>query len=83
MKYAIQARHVAFGTVCFIIEAAERKEAFSKFKSIVHSVRQWTIMQNEEAGAEALAATTPILAPLKPAPPMLHLDEEFENWGNR
>jgi hypothetical protein len=48
-KFLVKAIHPAFGEVVIAIPAADRKEAFSKFKSIVFSHTQWRIVSNDEA----------------------------------
>jgi hypothetical protein len=56
MKVEITAVHPAFGEVTFIVEAENGLKAFSLWKSIVFSPRQWSVRKN--TGAEYRAAKT-------------------------
>jgi hypothetical protein len=49
MKFKLTAGHPALGTVVIIMEAADRKDAFSRFKTLVFNFRQWRITRNEPA----------------------------------
>jgi hypothetical protein len=46
MKTRITAVHPAFGEVCFEFEAKDGNQAFSLWKSIVFSPRQWSVRKN-------------------------------------
>jgi hypothetical protein len=48
MKFQITAGHPALGTVVIVLEAADRKDAFGKFKTLVFNYRQWRITENVE-----------------------------------
>jgi hypothetical protein len=56
-NHTLVATHPAFGTVTFGINAADAKTAFSLWKQIVHSSRQWVVQRNESDGSRA--ALTP------------------------
>lgn len=56
MKVEITAVHPAFGEVTFILEAENGLKAFSLWKSIVFSPRQWSVRKN--TGSESPAAKT-------------------------
>ena len=45
-KFQIEAQHIAFGTVVFIIEAEDDKKVFAKWKQVVFSGRQWIVKSN-------------------------------------
>jgi hypothetical protein len=47
-KFRIVATHPAFGTVEFLIEADDAPKAFTKWKSVVYSGRQWNVRSNTE-----------------------------------
>jgi hypothetical protein len=61
--FKLTAKHAGLEVVTFIIEAEDRKDAFSKFKSIVFSHKQWIVTNNEEI-------RTPVERPLS------HVHEE-------
>ena len=54
-EFRITAKHQAFGTVTVILEATDRKHAFSQFKSMVFNHRQWIISSNEAQEGEGRA----------------------------
>jgi len=56
MTFQITAKHAGLGTVLFTMEAADRKAAFSKFKSVVFNHKQWIVSSNDEiaSGKESL-----------------------------
>lgn len=54
-KFQIVATHIAFGTVVFIIEAEADKLAFTKWKQVVFSGRQWTVKSNTQVVGEKRA----------------------------
>jgi len=45
-KAKIVATHPAFGEVVFFIEAEDEKKAFTAWKQIVYSSRQWSVKSN-------------------------------------
>jgi hypothetical protein len=45
-KFELTATHPAFGTVVFGVEAEDDKKAFSIWKQIVYSSRQWVVKSN-------------------------------------
>jgi hypothetical protein len=47
MKYAITGRHPGLGTITFVIEAADKRLAFSTWKNVVVNCRQWIITSND------------------------------------
>jgi hypothetical protein len=47
-QFKLTAKHAGLGINVFIVEADGPKAAFSKFKSIVFSHKQWTVTSNEE-----------------------------------
>lgn len=51
-NHTLVATHPAFGTVTFVISATDAKTAFSLWKQIVHSSRQWVVTHNSGAWAE-------------------------------
>jgi hypothetical protein len=53
-NHAIEATHPAFGTVTFTIPAEDSKQAFSLWKQIVFSSRQWMVKRNETGRASAV-----------------------------
>jgi hypothetical protein len=58
-RHAITANHQAFGSVEFTLEARDAKDAFSKFKQIVFSAKQWIVTDN---GPNYFPATAPAVA---------------------
>jgi hypothetical protein len=56
-NHTLVATHPAFGTVTFIISATDAKTAFSLWKQIVHSSRQWVVQRNESDGSRAVVNT--------------------------
>lgn len=56
MRVEITAVHPAFGEVTFIVQAENGLKAFSLWKSIVFSPRQWSVRKN--TGSEFSAAKT-------------------------
>jgi hypothetical protein len=50
-QFKLTAKHAGLGVNVFIVEADGPKAAFSKFKSIVFSHKQWTVTSNEEIRA--------------------------------
>ena len=50
-QFKLTAKHAGLGVNVFIVEANDLKAAFSKFKSIVFSHKQWTVTSNEEIRA--------------------------------
>lgn len=56
MRVEITAVHPAFGEVTFIVQAENGLKAFSLWKSIVFSPRQWSVRKN--SGSEFSAAKT-------------------------
>jgi len=69
-NFTIVAKHPGFGEVSFTLAATDAKAAFSTWKNIVGSGRQWQIVTNEKSG---YALVTP--APQAPAPEVGELDE--------
>lgn len=53
-SHTIEATHPAFGTVTFTIPAQDAKQAFSLWKQIVFSSRQWMVKRNETDSASAV-----------------------------
>jgi hypothetical protein len=47
-KFVLVAEHPAFGEVTFTVLAKDRATAFSQWKQIVFSSRQWIVKSNEE-----------------------------------
>ena len=45
-KFEIVAQHMAFGTVVFVIDAEDDKQAFTKWKQVVYSGKQWIVKSN-------------------------------------
>jgi hypothetical protein len=52
-NHTIEATHPAYGTVTFTIPAEDAKQAFSLWKQIVFSSRQWMVKRNETGAAAA------------------------------
>jgi hypothetical protein len=50
-NYTIEAKHPAFGTVTFTIDATDANHSFSLWKQIVSSTKQWVVKRNEEGTA--------------------------------
>lgn len=60
-KYAIVARHPGLGEVTFTLEAADAKGAFARWKNVVFTPRQWTILRNECAEQrQVVSASAPV-----------------------
>ena len=49
-NHTLVATHPAFGKVTFVISATDAKTAFSLWKQIVHSSRQWVVQRNVSDG---------------------------------
>jgi len=45
-RFEITAHHLGFGVVTFTVEAESDKAAFTKWKQIVFSPRQWIVKSN-------------------------------------
>jgi hypothetical protein len=52
-KHEVVATHPAFGEVVFLIEAEDAAKAFSIWKQIVYSSRQWIVKSNTAVEASA------------------------------
>jgi len=52
-NHTVVATHPAYGEVVFIIPANDAKHAFSLWKQIVFSSRQWVVKRNESDGSRA------------------------------
>jgi hypothetical protein len=52
-KVEIVAQHPAFGTVTFLIDAEDGTKAFSLWKQIIYSSRQWIVKSNNGAKRES------------------------------
>lgn len=59
-KFQITATHMAFGTVVFIIEAEDDKQAFTKWKSVVFSGRQWVVKSNTKLTKQTFDEKPPL-----------------------
>jgi hypothetical protein len=63
-NHSLIATHPAFGTVTFVISAADAKSAFSLWKQIVHSSRQWVVQRNVSDGFREVTDTPTEYAPV-------------------
>jgi hypothetical protein len=45
-NYTLVTTHPAFGTVTFTLDAPDEKTAFTKWKSIVGTQKQWIVRRN-------------------------------------
>ena len=56
-QFSIIARHPAYGTVTFVIPAADAKAAFNAWKQILAASRQWVVERNDELGTNVVEVT--------------------------
>lgn len=57
-KIEITATHPAFGEVTFVIRADDGKQAFTLWKQIVYSSRQWVVQKNSGSNVPQTAKVT-------------------------
>jgi hypothetical protein len=51
-NFIIEANHLGYGTVMFVIPASDARDAFRMWKQIVASPRQWIVKRNETDGVD-------------------------------
>jgi hypothetical protein len=80
-NFTIEANHLAYGTVKFVVPATDERAAFSAWKQIVSNPRQWIVKRNEANGRSVPAvptATQPLTGTESPA---VEVPQPKAVWG--
>ena len=76
MRTEIVARHPAFGEVTFTLDATDAARAFSLWKQIVASAKQWNVVSNSAASS----SETPSGNQIEKREPQLAVASREDDW---